>query len=258
MEIKINENERIDKLGINDLKIIQNKEYFCFGTDSVLLANFVESKRSNNVILDLCSGSGVIPIIISAKKKYKKIFGIELQKEMYELLKKNIEYNNLQQKIVGIKEDIKNIKNIKKIVLENTGSEKVDIIVCNPPYKTLGTGFKTKHDVKTIAKCEVMCNLEDVIKTSSKLLSKKGRLYLVHKPERLADLICIGRKYNLETKEIRFVYPQVNKKASIVLVSYIKEGGNETKVLEPLIEYNEDMSYTKEIYNIYGIDEKQI
>ena len=258
MEIKINEKERIDELGINDLKIIQNKEYFCFGTDSVLLANFVESKRSNNVILDLCSGSGVIPVIISAKKKYKKIFGIELQKEMYELLKKNIEYNNLEEKIVGINEDIKNIKEIKKVVLENTNSEKIDIIVCNPPYKTLGTGFKTKHDVKTIAKCEVMCNLEDVIKTSSKLLSKKGRLYLVHKPERLTDLICVGRKYNLEAKEIRFVYPQVNKKASIVLVSYIKEGGNETKVLEPLIEYNEDMSYTKEIYNIYGIDEKQI
>ena len=256
MKIKINENERIDELGINDLKIIQNKEYFCFGTDSVLLANFVKSESSNNVILDLCSGSGVIPVIISAKKKYKKIFGVELQKEMYELFQKNILYNNLEEKIVDINENIKNIKEIKKEVLENTGSEKVDIIVCNPPYKTLGTGFETKHDVKTIAKCEVMCNLEDVIKTSSKLLSKKGRLYLVHKPERLADLICIGRKYNLEAKEIRFVYPQVNKKASIVLVSYIKEGGNETKVLEPLIEYNEDMSYTKEIYNIYGIDKK--
>ena len=124
--------------------------------------------------------------------------------------------------------------------------------MCNPPYKTLGTGFKTKHDVKTIAKCEVMCNLEDVVKTASKLLSKKGRLYLVHKPERLADLICIGRKYNLEAKEIQFVYPQVNKKASIVLISYIKDGGNETRVLEPLVEYNEDMTYTKEILKIYN------
>lgn len=252
MEIKINEKERIDELGINDLKIIQNKEYFCFGTDSVLLANFVKSDSSNNVILDLCSGSGVIPVIISAKKKYNKIFGVELQNEMYDLFKRNIIYNNLQKKIVGINGDIKNIKEIKRLVLENTASEKIDIITCNPPYKSLGTGFKTKHDVKTIAKCEVMCNLEDVLKTSSKLLSKKGRLYLVHKPERLADLICIGRKYNLEAKEIRFVYPQVNKKASIVLVSYIKEGGNETKVLEPLIEYNEDMSYTKQLIEIYN------
>ena len=252
MEIKINENERIDELGINELKIIQNKEYFCFGTDSVLLANFIKSERKSNVILDLCSGSGVIPVIVSAKKNYKKIFGIELQKEMFDLFKKNILYNNLEEKIVGIHEDIKNVKEIKKVVLENTGSEKIDIIVCNPPYKTLGTGFKTKHDVKTIAKCEVMCNLEDVVKTASKLLSKKGRLYLVHKPERLADLICIGRKYNLEAKEIQFVYPQVNKKASIVLISYIKDGGNETRVLEPLVEYNEDMTYTKEILKIYN------
>lgn len=252
MEIKINENERIDELGINELKIIQTKEYFCFGTDSVLLANFIKSERKSNVILDLCSGSGVIPVIVSAKKNYKKIFGIELQKEMFDLFKKNILYNNLEEKIVGIHEDIKNVKEIKKVVLENTGSEKIDIIVCNPPYKTLGTGLKTKHDVKTIAKCEVMCNLEDVVKTASKLLSKKGRLYLVHKPERLADLICIGRKYNLEAKEIQFVYPQVNKKASIVLISYIKDGGNETRVLEPLVEYNEDMTYTKEILKIYN------
>ena len=252
MEIKLSDNERVDELGIKNLKIIQNKEYFCFGTDSVLLANFVKSDSSNNVVLDLCSGSGVIPVIISAKKKYKKIFGIELQKEMYELLKKNIEYYNLEEKIVGINEDIKNIKEIKKVVLENTNSEKIDIIVCNPPYKTLGTGFKTKHDVKTIAKCEVMCNLEDVIKISSKLLSKKGRLYLVHKPERLADLIYLGRKYNLEAKEIQFVYPKVNQKASIVLISYIKDGGNETRILKPLIEYNDDMLYTKEFFDIYN------
>jgi hypothetical protein len=110
---------------------------------------------------------------------------------------------------------------------------------------------KTKHDVKTIAKCEVMCNLEDLLKVSSKLLSKGGRLYIVHKPERLSDLIAIGRKYNLEAKEIKFVYPKLNMKPSIVLISYIKDGGNETKVLEPLIEYNGDGSYTKEFLDIY-------
>lgn len=258
MDIFLNENERIDDLGINNLKIIQNKDYFCFGTDSVLLANFLKSENSNNVILDLCSGSGVIPVILSAKKKYKKIFGVELQKEMYELFSKNIIINNLNKKIVSLNENIKNIKEIKKCVIKHTFSEKIDIIVCNPPYKSLGTGFETKHDVKTIAKCEVMCNLEDVFITSSKLLSKKGRLYLVHKPERLSDLITLGRKYKLEPKQIRFVYPKINKKASIVLISYIKEGGNETKVLEPLIEYNEDMTYTKEIYDIYDMDKNNI
>lgn len=254
--MEIRKNERIDDLGINDLKIIQNKEYFCFGTDSVLLANFVKSENSNNVILDLCSGSGVIPIILSAKKKYKKIFGVELQSEMYDLFDRNIKINNLEDSIISINENIKNIKDIRKKITSIMEKDKIDIITCNPPYKEIGTGLTTNHDVKTIAKCEVMCNLEDIFITSSKLLGKGGKLYLVHKPERLSDLIYLGRKYNLEAKEIRFVYPKIDKKPSIVLISYRKDGGNETKVLEPLIEYNDDMSYTDEIYRIYGINGK--
>ena len=254
--MEIRKNERIDDLGINDLKIIQNKEYFCFGTDSVLLANFVKSENSNNVILDLCSGSGVIPIILSAKKKYKKIFGIELQSEMYDLFDRNIKINNLEDSIISINENVKNIKDIRKKITSIMEKDKIDIITCNPPYKEIGTGLTTNHDVKTIAKCEVMCNLEDIFITSSKLLGKGGKLYLVHKPERLSDLIYFGRKYNLEAKEIRFVYPKIDKKPSIVLISYRKDGGNETKVLEPLIEYNDDMRYTDEIYRIYGINGK--
>ncbi len=254
--MEIRKNERIDDLGINDLKIIQNKEYFCFGTDSVLLANFAKSENSNNVILDLCSGSGVIPIILSAKKKYKKIFGVELQSEMYDLFDRNIKLNNLEDSIISINENVKDIKDIRKKITSIMEKDKIDIITCNPPYKEIGTGLTTNHDVKTIAKCEVMCNLEDIFITSSKLLGKGGKLYLVHKPERLSDLIYFGRKYNLEAKEIRFVYPKINKKPSIVLISYRKDGGNETKVLEPLIEYNDDMSYTDEIYRIYGINGK--
>ena len=201
--MEIRKNERIDDLGINDLKIIQNKEYFCFGTDSVLLANFVKSENSNNVILDLCSGSGVIPIILSAKKKYKKIFGVELQSEMYDLFDRNIKINNLEDSIISINENVKNIKDIRKKITSIMEKDKIDIITCNPPYKEIGTGLTTNHDVKTIAKCEVMCNLEDIFITSSKLLGKGGKLYLVHKPERLSDLIYFGRKYNLEAKEIR-------------------------------------------------------
>lgn len=254
--MEIRKNERIDDLGINDLKIIQNKEYFCFGTDSALLANFAKSENSNNVILDLCSGSGVIPIILSAKKKYKKIFGVELQSEMYDLFDRNIKINNLEDSIISINENVKDIKDIRKKITSIMEKDKIDIITCNPPYKEIGTGLTTNHDVKTIAKCEVMCNLEDIFITSSKLLGKGGKLYLVHKPERLSDLIYFGRKYNLEAKEIRFVYPKINKKPSIVLISYRKDGGNETKVLEPLIEYNDDMSYTDEIYRIYGINGK--
>ena len=125
--MEIRKNERIDDLGINDLKIIQNKEYFCFGTDSVLLANFVKSENSNNVILDLCSGSGVIPIILSAKKKYKKIFGVELQSEMYDLFDRNIKINNLEDSIISINENVKNIKDIRKKITSIMEKDKIDI-----------------------------------------------------------------------------------------------------------------------------------
>ena len=253
-ELILNENERLDDLGINDLKLIQNKEYFCFGTDSALLANFVISNNSKNVILDLCSGSGVIPLIISAKKKYSKIIGIEIQKEMYDLFKRNIAYNNLQDKIYSICGDICNITGLKKEIKKETNKEEVDIVVCNPPYKNIGSGIVNSNNVKYIARHEVKCTLEDVFKTTSKILKEKGKLYLVHKPQRLVDLFYIARKYNFEAKTLRFVIPKIGLAPSIVLIEYTKNGGNELKVLPPLIEYNEDNSYTKEFLDIYGID----
>lgn len=217
----MNLDERIDNLGINDLKIIQNKKYFCFGIDSVLLANFVKSNNSNNIIVDLCSGSGVIPVIISAKKKYNKIICVELQKEMFNLLNRNIDINNLNEKICGINYDIKDVKKIREKVIDIAKKDKVDIIVCNPPYKKIGSGSKNENEVKYIARHEVMCDLEDIFKTSSKLLKAKGKLYLVHKPERIVDLLEISRKYNLEAKNIRFVCPNINLKPSIVLIEYV-------------------------------------
>ncbi len=250
----LNAYERIDDLGINDLKLIQNKNFFCFGTDSVLLANFVSSNNKKNVIMDLCSGSGVIPIILSAKKEYSKIFGVELQDEMFDLLNRNIELNDLKEKIIPIQSDIKDVKYIREKIEDNVKRNSVDIIVCNPPYKTTGTGVLSDGKVKYIARHEVMCNLEDVFITSSKLLNSKGKLYLVHKPDRLSDLISIARKYRLEPKQIRFVYPKIESKPSIVLIEYVRNGGNEVKILEPLIEYDSDGNYTDEIYKIYGIN----
>lgn len=252
-----NNDERIDDLGVNNLKLIQNKKYFCFGTDSALLANFVESNSSNNVIVDLCSGSGVISLIMSAKKKYKKIFAVELQKEMYDLLERNVSLNNCSDKIVPVLEDIKNVKRIREKVVQIMGEEKVDIIVCNPPYKTDGTGILSEGEVKYIARHEVKCTLENVFSTSANLLNTKGKLYLVHKPERIVDLLCIARKYKLEAKKIRFVYPKVKSRPSIVLIEYVRGGGNEVKMLEPLIEYNEYGEYTDEIYEIYGMEKKE-
>lgn len=236
---------RIDDLELNGKKIIQNPDYFCFGIDSVLLANFVESKSTNNIIVDLCSGSGVIPVIISQKKKFKQIYAVELQKEMYELLLQNISINSLENEIVPLNLNIK----------EYVADKKVDIIVCNPPYKKVGTGIKNENTVKYIARHEKECMLDDVFKCASKNLKQRGKLYIVHKPQRLTDLIADARKYNLEAKKIRFVYPTINSKPSIVLVEYTYMGGNEMDVLPPLIEYEEDGKYTKEILEIYGSKE---
>jgi tRNA1(Val) A37 N6-methylase TrmN6 len=222
------------------------------------LANFVDSKSSKNIIVDLCSGSGVIPVIISAKKKYSKIFAVELQEEMFDILDRNIALNNLENKIVGIKEDVKNVKKIRSKIVEVSNVDKADIIVCNPPYKEIGTGCKNENDVKFIARHEVKCNLEDIFKTSSNLLKSKGKLYLVHKPERIVDLMAISRKYNLEAKNIRFVTPTYDSKPSIVLVEYVKDGKNECKILPNLIEYEKnekgELIYTDEIYKIYGMN----
>ncbi len=235
-------NERIDDLNLNGKKIIQNTDYFCFGIDSVLLANFVSSNSSKNVVVDLCSGTGVISVILTQKKKLHKIYAVELQDEMYNLLKRNIKLNNLEDCIYPFK------ANIKDYYLD----KKVDIVVCNPPYKEIGTGIKNENTVKYIARHEKECTLEDVFKCSSKILKQKGKLYLVHKPQRLVDLIFLARKYNLEAKNIRFVYPKLNSSASIVLVEYVFCGGNEINVLPPLIEYDEFGNYTEEILDIYG------
>lgn len=234
--------ERIDDLNLNGKRIIQNTDYFCFGIDSVLLANFVNSNNSKNIIVDLCSGSGVIPVIISQKKKYKNIYAVELQKEMYDLLTRNIEINGLEDDIIPIQKNIKEF-NIK---------EKADIVVCNPPYKEVGTGVENDNSVKFIARHEKECTLEDVFECSAKILKQKGKLYLVHKPQRLTDLIYCARKYNLEPKKMRFVYPTINSKPSIVLIEYVYYGGNEMNILPPLIEYDENGNYTKEIIEIYG------
>ena len=239
--------ERIDDLGINGKKIIQNTDYFCFGIDSVLLANFVESTSCKNNILDLCSGSGVVSVIVSQKKKCNKIYAVELQNEMYDLLNRNVKINSLEEKIVPLKGNVKDF----------TMNKKVDVVVSNPPYKEVGTGVENINIVKYIARHEKECTLEDIFKCSSKLLKQKGKLYLVHKPQRIPDLISEARKYKLEPKKMRLVYPTINSKPSIVLMEYVYFGGNELEVLSPLIEYDENGEYTKEIFEIYGMGENK-
>lgn len=246
--------ERIDDLNLNGKKILQDTNLFLFGMDSVLLANKVKGTNKDTVVVDLGTGSAVMPVIIAEKNNVKKIIGVELQQKMYDLAVKNVEYNNLQDKVSVLKENLKNIDGIRKYVLETTGKDKVDVVISNPPYKKVGTGSKNEVDEKYIARHEVECELEDIFKTASKLLKFKGKLYLVHKPERIADLISMARKYNLEPKEIQFLQPTITKKPSIVLIEYVLGGGNECVVLPNLIEYDEDGNYTKDILNIYGMN----
>lgn len=246
--------ERIDDLNIKGLKIIQNTDYFLFGMDSVLLANMVKARKEES-ILDFGTGSMVMPVLLSAKTESKKIIGIELQKEMYELALKNIELNKLQERLYVVNENIKNISAIGKEITNIIGKDKVDIIISNPPYKEVGTGSESIGDVKYIARHEVKLKLEDIYLSASKLLKNKGRLYIVHKPERIVDLLSIARKYKLEAKRINILQPTKNKRPSIIIIEYVLGGGNECKIEPVIMEYDENGNYTEEILKIYGMEE---
>ena len=243
MDLK--ENERIDDLEFEDLKIIQNTKGFCFGIDSVLLSDFAKNIKKNSTIVDLGTGTGIISILLSKKTEAKKIYGIELQEEVCDMASRSVLLNNLQDKIEIINKNIKNIS-------YTLGINVCDVVVTNPPYKKYGTGLLNENDSKIISRHEKECTLEDVIKQSFKILKDKGLFYMVHRPDRLVDIIYLMRKYKIEPKEIRIVYSNVKSKAVLVLIKGIKNAGEELKVLSPLYIYNEDGTYTDEVLRIYN------
>ena len=243
MDLK--ENERIDDLEFEDLKIIQNTKGFCFGIDSVLLSDFAKNIKKNSTIVDLGTGTGIISILLSKKTEAKKIYGIELQEEVCDMASRSVLLNNLQDKIEIINKNIKNIS-------DTLGINVSDVVVTNPPYKKYGTGLLNENDSKIISRHEKECTLEDVIKQSFKILKDKGLFYMVHRPDRLVDIIYLMRKYKIEPKEIRIVYSNVKSKAVLVLIKGIKNAGEELKVLSPLYIYNEDGTYTDEVLKIYN------
>ena len=243
MDLK--ENERIDDLEFEDLKIIQNTKGFCFGIDSVLLSDFAKNIKKNSTIVDLGTGTGIISILLSKKTEAKKIYGIELQEEVCDMASRSILLNNLQDKIEIINKNIKNIS-------DALGINVCDVVVTNPPYKKYGTGLLNEDDSKIISRHEKECTLEDVIKQSFKILKDKGLFYMVHRPDRLVDIIYLMRKYKIEPKEIRIVYSNIKSKAVLVLIKGIKNAGEELKVLSPLYIYNEDGTYTDEVLKIYN------
>lgn len=239
------ENERIDDLEYENLKIIQNEKGFCFGIDSVLLSDFAKGIKKNSNVVDIGTGTGIISILLSAKAKINKIYGIEIQKEVAEMAKRSIKLNNLEKKIEIINTNIKNI-------FEYLKPNEIDAIVTNPPYMKLNTGAINSEKKKLISRHEVECTLEDIIKISYKLLKSNGEFYMVHRAERIVDILYYLRKYKLEPKILRFIQPKINKDPNLVLIKAVKNGGYQLKVEKPLIVYDEKGNYTNEILEIYN------
>lgn len=243
MEIDLNENEKIEDLQFKNLKIIQNKKGFCFGIDSILLSDFAKNIKRNAKVLDLGTGTGIIAILLCGKTEAKEVIGVEIQKEVYEMAKKSIKLNKLEKRLKIINEDILDLKFEK---------QSFDVIVTNPPYKKKGTGLKNENKKQNISRHETTACLEDFIKISKDLLKDKGEFYMVHRPERLVDILSLMRKYKIEPKELRFVFSQINSEPKLILIKGIKNANPFLKVAKNLYIYDEDGKYTKEIDRIYN------
>lgn len=227
-------------LGYKNLKIVQNTDMFNFSLDSVLLPNFVTLKKNTAKILDIGCGNAPIPLILATKTS-AKIIGVEIQKDVYELALKTVKMNDLEKQIEIINDDINNIYTCFE-------TESFDTVVCNPPYfKVATTPNLNTIEYKTIARHEIKLNLEQIINIAKKLLKNNGNIAMVHRPERLSDIITIMRKNNIEPKRIRFVYPKETKEANILLIEGVKNGRPGLKILPPLYSHCENGEYSKQI-----------
>lgn len=223
--------ERTDDLG-NGYKIIQDTDGFCFGTDSVLLSNFAVAKQ-NQTVVDLCSGNGIIPVLLCAKTRAVHITGIEIQKKPFELAVRSCQLNRLEDRIKFINDDIKN-------ALDYFEYNSVDVITCNPPYMLSGSGFQNNSDTKTIARHEILITIDDIARISSKLLKYGGKIYMVHRCDRLADVICALRKYNIEPKLLQMVHPHIGDAPNLFLVEGLSGGSASVKFEKPIYMHKED------------------
>ena len=238
------ENERLDDLQRNGLKIIQKTDGFCFGMDAVLLSGFASVKPGERA-LDLGTGTGIIPLLLSAKTKGDHFTGLEIQTEIMKMAQRSVALNGLEKKIDIIQGDIKEASRI-------FGAASFDVVTSNPPYMNDAQGLKNPGDVKAISRHEVLCTLEDVVREGTKALKPGGRFYMVHRPHRLAEIITVMRQYKLEPKRMKFVHPFADKDANMVLIEAVRGGGAWLKLEPPVIVYKEPGVYTDEIYEIYG------
>lgn len=240
----LKDNERIDDLQRNGYGIIQDSERFCFGMDAVLLSGFAKAKRGDTVI-DLGTGTGIIPILLEAKTEAAHLTGLEIQEDSADMARRSVILNGLEKKIDIVTGDIKEAASI-------FGKGVADIVTSNPPYMIGQHGLTNPDSEKAIARHEVLCTLEDVISNASSLLKQGGNFYMVHRPFRLAEIFSTLIKYKLEPKRMQLVYPFVDKEPNMVLIEAKKGGKSRLTVEKPLIVYKEPGVYTDEIYDVYG------
>lgn len=240
--------ERLDDLQLGGLKLIQNPDWFCFGVDAVLLSHFaLGGIKKDARVLDLCSGNGIIPVLLSYKSMAQSITGLEIMPEVAEMAERSIKLNHLENKITSVCGDLKD--GIKLF-----GKSSFDNITCNPPYKENFGGLKNKTDIITAARHEIFCSLEDIISVSCGLLKPYGKLCMVHRPERLIDIVCLMRKYKIEPKRLRFIHPSPSKTAVMILIEGAKLGKPKLFLQPPLYIHYENGNYTDEINKIYERD----
>lgn len=240
----LQEGERIDDLERSGLKIIQNPRKFCFGMDAVLLSGFARIKQGE-MSADIGTGTGIIPILLTAKSRGKKFIGIEIQEDMANMAKRSVALNKLEDRIEILCRDIREIG-------EEIPSSSLDAVLSNPPYMVASEGLVNQNSGLAIARHEIKCSLSDVLREGARMLKKGGRLYMVHRPHRLGEIICRMREHALEAKRIRLVHPYKEKPANLVLIEAAKGGGVWMDVEAPLIIYEAPGKYTREIFDLYG------
>lgn len=240
----VHENERLDELHRNGYRIIQDPERFCFGMDAVLLSGFAKAKKGDRV-LDLGTGTGIIPILMEAKTEATDFTALEIQEESADMARRSVLYNHLENRINVVTGDIKDASKI-------FGASSFHVITTNPPYMIGEHGLSSASDAKAIARHEVLCDLDDILRESAKLLRPSGRFYMVHRPFRLAEIFAKMVAYKIEPKRMRLVYPYVDKEPNMVLIEGLRGGKSRLTVEQPLIVYKEKGVYTDEIYEIYG------
>ncbi len=237
-------NERIDELHRNGYQIIQDPGRFCFGMDAVLLSGFAHVKRGERV-LDLGTGTGIIPILLEAKTEGSHFTGLEIQPESADMATRSVQLNHLEDKISIVTGDIKDASKL-------FGASSFDIVTTNPPYMIGEHGLKNPADAKAIARHEVLCTLDDILLESARILKPGGRFYMVHRPFRLAEIFSKMIEHGIEPKRMQLVYPYIDKEPNMVLIEGLRGGRSRITIEKPLIVYESEGIYTSEIFDIYG------